>query len=231
MSTSLRSATYASDSPQVHAEAVHAGVRIEALTLVWMTIEAAAGIGMGILARSVLLTAFGMDSILELMTGGILLWRLLVEARGGSLEHVERAEHRAAWVTGIGLVLLCLYILGTSAFSLHAHAHAESAPAGIALAAVAVLGMPVLAWRKRRIARQLNSAALRGDAACSITCAYMAGAMLVGLFCISVFGWWWADSIAALTFLYWLIREAREALEGARAGRGGCACGDACRDE
>ena len=71
----------------------------------------------------------------------------------------------------------------------------------------------------------IDSAALRGDAACSIPCAYMAGALLVGLVLTAVLGWWWADSVAALRLLYWLQREARAALAGARAGRG-CRCGD-----
>jgi divalent metal cation (Fe/Co/Zn/Cd) transporter len=97
------------------------------------------------------------------------------------------------------------------------------------LALVAVVAMPVLAWRKRAIAAPLGSAALRGDAACSITCAYMAGTLLVGLTLTALFGWWWADSLAALGLLVWLVPEAREAIEGARAGQGACACGaDGC---
>ncbi len=86
--------------------------------------------------------------------------------------------------------------------------------------------MPILARRKRAIAARIDSAALRSDAACSITCAYMAGALLVGLILTAAFGWWWVDSLAALALLYWLIPETREALEGAHAGRGGCGCGD-----
>lgn len=205
---------------------VRAGVRVELLTIAWMALEAAAAIGAGIIARSVALTGFGLDSVIELVTGGTLLWRLVTEARGGSLERVERAEHRAAWVTGVSLALLCAYIVMTTALSLLTGAHAESSPIGIVLALAAVVGMPALAWRKRAIAAPLGSAALRGDAACSITCAYMAGALLVGLTLNALFGWWWADSLAALGLLYWLASEAREAIEGARAGRGACACGE-----
>ena len=98
------------------------------------------------------------------------------------------------------------------------------------LSLIAVAGMPVLARRKRTIAARIGSAALRGDAACSITCAYMAATLLVGLVLTTLVRWWWADSLAALGLLYWLSKEAREALEGARAGRGGCSCGDdGCR--
>jgi len=213
------------------ANQVRSGVRVEMVTIVYMVIEAAVALGAGILARSVLLTAFGIDSLIELVTGGVLLWRLLTEARGGALERVERAENRAAWVTGVGLVVLCGYVVLSAGAGLALRAKPDSSVPGLALAVVAVVLMPVLAWRKRTIAAQIGSAALRGDAACSLTCAYMAGALLVGLGLNAAFGWWWADPLAALVMLYWLQGEAREALAGARAGRGGCGCGDdACEE-
>ena len=209
------------------AEDVRAGVQIEVLTIVWMTIEAVVAIGAGMLARSVLLTAFGIDSVIELVTGGVLLWRLLTEARGRGLAHIEQAEHRAAWVTGIALVLLCLYIVVSAAAGLLTRTEPNGSIAGIVIALAALIGMPMLARRKRRIAARINSAALRGDAACSMTCSYMAGTLLVGLVLNALLKWWWMDSLAAFALLYWLTREAREALAGARAGRGGCSCGDA----
>ncbi len=217
---------------QSRATAVRAGVQIEQVTVVWMVIEAAIAISAGVIARSVLLTAFGIDSVIELVTGGVLLWRLTTEARGGSLERIEHAENRAAWVTGIGLVALCLYVVVSAVAGLLLHNRPDGSPVGIGLAVVAVVGMPFLARRKRTIAARINSAALRGDAACSITCAYMAATLLVGLVLTTALGWWWADSLAALGLIYWLQGEAREALEGARAGRGGCACGDdGCCDD
>jgi divalent metal cation (Fe/Co/Zn/Cd) transporter len=200
-------------------------VRIEMITVAWMLVEAVVGIGAGIAARSVLLTAFGIDSVVELLTGATLLWRLSAEDRGGSLDRVERAENRAAWITGIGLTALCVYIVVTSGLSLVFQNKPAESPAGIGLAVIAVVAMPILAWRKRAIAIQIDSGALRADAACSITCAYMAGTLLVGLALNALVHWWWADAVAALALLYWLIPEAREALAGARAGGG--ACGDA----
>jgi divalent metal cation (Fe/Co/Zn/Cd) transporter len=208
---------------------VRAGIQVEAITIAWMVVEATVAIGAGIVARSVLLTAFGLDSVIELVSGGILLWRLLVEATGMSLERVERAENRAAWVTGISLALLCVYIVAMAALAITTRTRSETSFVGIGLAVVAIVGMPLLARTKRRIAAQIGSAALRGDAACSITCAYMAAALLVGLLLNALFGWWWADSLAALALVYWLAGEAREALDGARDGRGGCAC-DHCTD-
>jgi len=203
-------------------DAVHAGVRIEIVTVVWMTVEAIVAIAAGVLSRSVLLTAFGIDSVIELMSGSVLLWRLLVESRRHSLARVERAENRAAWIAGIGLILLCLYVVATVLASLLTRTEPESSLVGIGLAIAALIVMPILVWRKRVIAGKIGSAALRADAACSLTCAYMAATLLVGLGLTAVFHWWWADSVAALALLYFLVPEAREALEGARAGRGGC---------
>src|SRR5262249_34858661 len=102
---------------------------------------------------------------------------------------------------------------------------------GLLVAVIAVIGMPLLAWGKRKIAAQLNSAALRGDAACSLTCAAMAATLFVSLATQMLFGWWWSGGIAALAFLFWLVREAREAWAGARAGKAACQCGDeTCQD-
>ncbi|WIG58995.1 MAG: hypothetical protein OJF49_001742 [Ktedonobacterales bacterium] len=226
MSVPLHSPAAATGAASERAEALRAGVRVEALTMGWMTIEAGVAIGAGLLAGSVLLVAFGVDSVIELLTGGVLLWRLATEARGGTLARVERAERRAAWVTGIGLALLCVYVVASAAVGLLTQTRAERSLMGIALAVAALLLMPALAWRKRVLAARLGSAALRGDAACSITCAYMAATLLVGLLANAAFGWWWADSAAALALLIWLVPEARETLAAAREGRGGCGCGD-----
>jgi divalent metal cation (Fe/Co/Zn/Cd) transporter len=211
-------------SRRSHAASLRDGVRIEAVTVGWMTIEAAVAITAGLLARSVLLTSFGFDSVVELVTGGVLLWRLSAEARGAGIERVESAERRATWITGIGLVLLCVYVLVASLIALVFRSHAEPSLLGLVLAIAAVLVMPTLVIGKRRIAARLNSSALRADAACSLTCAYMAGALLVGLALNAAFGFWWADSAAALTLLYWLVPEAGEAITNARSGRVVCGC-------
>lgn len=199
-----------------HAVGVRAGVRIEIVTVVWMVVEATVAIGAGVAAGSLLLTAFGLDSIIELGSGAILLWRLSVDARGGNRARVERAEHRAAWVVAVALALLCVYVLGTALYGLVAHTRPAASAVGIALALAAVLVMPWLALTKRRLAAQLDSGALRGDAANSLTCGYMAGAVLVGLVLNAVLRWWWAEDLAALLFLVWLVGETREALEEAR---------------
>ena len=205
---------------------LRAAVRLEAFTVGWMALEALVGIGAGLAAGSVLLTAFGLDSVVELLSGSVLLRRLLLEAAGRPTDRVERAERRAAWVVGLALALLCLYVLATALAALATRARPDAAPAGLALAVAALLLMPPLAQAKRRLADRLDSAALRGDAACSITCAWLAGALLVGLAVNGAFRLWWADAVAALALLYWLLPEARAALSAARAGRGGCCADD-----
>ena len=189
---------------------VKMGVRIEVITILWMVVEMAVSIGAGIAARSVLLTAFGIDSLIELVSGGILLWRLSTENRGGNLESVRQAEHQAAWVVAISLSLLCVYVLISSVFLLLTHAGPDISLVGIGISTAALLIMPWLAVSKRRISKRINSAALAGDAANSLTCAYMAATVLAGLALNALFGLWWIEYAAALVFLVWLILETRE---------------------
>src|SRR5947209_20255318 len=91
---------------------VRSGVRLEVITVAWMVVEALVSLGAGIAAGSLLLVAFGLDSVVELLSGSVLLWRLSVEARGGDEDDVETAEHRASWVAAVLLLLLCVYVLG-----------------------------------------------------------------------------------------------------------------------
>jgi divalent metal cation (Fe/Co/Zn/Cd) transporter len=200
---------------------IRAGVRVEVFTVVWMVVEAGVSIGAGVLAHSALLIAFGLDSVIELVSGAILLWRLSVEARGEDTEHIERAERRASWVIDVSLVLLCLYVLATAIYGLITQSHPESSLVGIAISIAALLVMPILGITKRRIASRIDSSALQGDAASSFTCGYMAGAVLLGVGLNALFHWWWAEDIASLLFLFWLVGETREVLEEAREGHAG----------
>ncbi len=195
---------------------VRLGAWLEIITVVWMVIEAAVSIGAGLIAGSLLLIAFGLDSVIELASGVILLWRLSVEARGGQQERVEQAERRAAWGVGVALALLCVYVLVSALVGLVTRVQPERSWAGIGIALAAVIVMPGLALAKRRIAARLESGALRGDAASSITCALMAATVLGGLALNAALQWWWVEDVAALVFLVWLALETREAFEEAR---------------
>jgi divalent metal cation (Fe/Co/Zn/Cd) transporter len=204
---------------------VRQGIWIEGVTIVWMVIEASVAISVGFATQSVSLQGFGIDSIVELIAGGILLWRLLVEQRGGSVERIEQAERRASWVTAISLFALGAYIVGDSAWSFFTQTRPESSWWGVGLAVAAAIIMPLLFISKLRIAKGIGSSALKADAACSVTCAYMSLTLLVGLLLNRFFGWWWADPLAALGLVYFLIQEGREALHEARTGET-CSCGN-----
>lgn len=224
----MHGATDDTHSPSSRKEQVRLGVWIELVTILWMTIEAAVAITVGFASRSVSLQGFGLDSIVELIAGSILLWRLLVEQRGGSLERIEKAEQRAAWITAVSLFVLAAYIIGDSALTFVTRTRPESSWWGVGLAIAAAIVMPLLWQSKLRVAKRIGSAALKADAACSITCAYMSFALLAGLALNRIFGWWWADPLAALALVYFLIQEGREALHEARTGET-CSCGeDAC---
>ncbi len=204
---------------------VRLGIWIEVVTIAWMTIEASIAITIGYMTRSVSLQGFGIDSVIELIAGGVLLWRLLVEQRGGTTDAIEQAERRAAWVTALSLFALAIYIVGDSAFALIIQSRPEASWWGIGLAIAAAIFMPVLWQGKLRVARRIGSAALKADAVCSATCAYMSFTLLAGLLLNRLFGWWWADPLAALVLVYFIVREGREALHEARTGET-CDCGD-----
>ena len=196
--------------------ALRTGVRLEVLTVSWMAVEAALAIAAGVAARSVLLTAFGADSVIELISGGVLLWRLGRESSGRSLEPLEAIEGRATRISALLLTLLCASVLLSSIAGLILQVRPEPSALGIGVAAVALLVMPLLAWRKRAINRTIDSAALRADVAETITCAYLAGTTLVGVGLAVLTGWWWVEYLAAFALLFWLVREAVEAFESAR---------------
>jgi divalent metal cation (Fe/Co/Zn/Cd) transporter len=204
---------------------VRQGVWIELVTILWMTVEASVAITVGFATRSVSLQGFGMDSIVELVAGGILLWRLLVEQRGGAVSRIEEAERRASWVTAISLFALAAYIAGDSVSIFITQTRPESSWWGVGLAVAAAIIMPLLWQSKLRVAKRIGSAALKADAACSVTCAYMSLTLLVGLFLNRIFGWWWADPLAALVLIYFLVQEGCEALHEARTGET-CSCGE-----
>jgi len=194
------------------------GVRLELATVAWMVVEGTVAIAAGVAAHSLLLIAFGFDSAIELVSGVVLLWRLTVESRGASIRRVEDADRWATRVVGVLLALLCLYVVGFVIAGLVGGVRPDPSLPGLAIAAAALVIMPVLVVGKRRVAERIDGAALRGDAACSVSCAYMAATALVGLGLHLVLGWWWAEYVAVAALLYWLVPETREVLRAAARG-------------
>ena len=143
------------------------GILIEWLSAVWMVIEAIAAVLAGVLAHSVALVAFGADSVIELVAGGALLFRLYVEANEGGSERVERAERAASWIVGIALLALAAYIVVSSVVSLFMQSRPEANALGIGIAVASSILMPFLAATKKRVGRRIGSKALISDGACS----------------------------------------------------------------
>jgi divalent metal cation (Fe/Co/Zn/Cd) transporter len=188
------------------------------ITLGWMTIEGAASLVLGWASKSLLLEAFGIDSVIELFSAAVLLWRLRVESSGtATSEHVNLVERRAARLIGYSLHALVIYVVLNSGYGLFISKRitdTHESVWGILIGIVAKIGMPILAAYKLKVAARLNSRALRADAVESITCGYLSIVLMVGLGATWLLGWWWLDSVAALALIPFLIKEAGAAIRG-----------------
>ena len=189
-------------------EAVRQGRRLEYFTAGWNLIEAAVALGAGIFAGSIALIGFGIDSLIETSSGAVLLWRLQEGEEG------EKRERMALKLVGISLLALAAYVAIDAAKGLLQKESPEKSLVGIILAAVSLVVMPLLAWAKRRVAARLNSQALVADSHQTDICAYLSAILLVGLGLNALFGWWWADPVAALAMVPIIVKEGLEALRG-----------------
>ncbi|MBI4817452.1 MAG: cation transporter [Deltaproteobacteria bacterium] len=183
-------------------------------TLGYNVIEAVIALWSGAAADSVALVGFGLDSMIETAAASVLLWRLRVEARGADAETLERTELRVHQFVGFTFVALASYVTGQSAWTLWSADAPEVSLIGIVLAAASLVVMPLVSWAKLRAAREIGSAALRAEAKETIACSYLSFTLLLGLAANAAAGWWWADPAAALLMVPWLVKEAREALDG-----------------
>jgi divalent metal cation (Fe/Co/Zn/Cd) transporter len=177
----------------------------------------------GLHARSIALVGFGFDSFIECAAAAALLWRLGIEARGADPETVERSERRVHRFVGGTFLALAIYVLIQASWALwHQDAVSES-PIGIILAAASLVIMPLVAWGKLHAAKAIGSAALRAEAKETLACSYLSLTLLLGLVANAVAGWWWADPVAALLMVPWLVREGLEGLRGEHCEAG---CGE-----
>ena len=188
------------------------------ITLGWMTIEGAASLILGWSSKSLLLEAFGIDSVIELLSASALLWRLRVEASGRADEFELRASSDVHQ-NGRRYFDICSYacVLVNSAYGLffaHRVTDTHESAWGILIGLVAKVGMPILAGYKLKVAARLHSRALRADAIESITCGYLAIVLMIGLGATRILGWWWLDSVAALALIPFLVKEAHAAISG-----------------
>ena len=185
------------------------------LTVAWMVVEGAVAVGAGVVAHSVALTAFGFDSFIELFSAAVVVRRLLERSADEERGSLTGSEKTASRLVGWALYILIGYIVLSAIAGIALGLRAERSPVGIGLALASIVIMAGL-WRWRlNLAERLGSPALRGDAACSVVCLYLAGATLGGLVLNALFGFWWADSLAGLALIWWIRGEANEALEAA----------------
>jgi divalent metal cation (Fe/Co/Zn/Cd) transporter len=186
--------------------------RVQFFTIGWMLIEVAVSLFSAWRARSPALFAFGGDSIIELASAVVVLWRF----RSGSA--CETKESRAARIAGALLFVLAACVAMVSAMSLLGYGEPKPSVAGIVILLLAVAVMPLLARAKRKLSTVTGSAALRADAAESAVCAYLAVVALLGVGVNTLWHIPWADPVAALAIVPFVIREGREAMRGKPCG-------------
>ncbi len=214
---SAASITRLPDSAVTRSNALRRGRRLEYLTLGWNSLEALIAIISGVIAGSIALLGFGIDSVVECSSGVVLLWRLRSDEN-------ERAEGAALRLVGVSFLALTAYVLYEAVVTLLRREAPEGSLVGIALAIASLIAMPLLARAKRRVARQLNSGAMQADSRQTDICAYLSAILLGGLLLNALLGWWWADPLAALIMSPLIAWEGIEALRGKTS----CGCDAAC---
>lgn len=179
------------------------------LSLVYMAAEGAVAIVAAILARSVALLGFGLDSVIEGLASVIIVWRF----SGGRMLS-ETAEGRAHKAVAVTFFLLAPYIAYDGVTTLLARDHARTSWLGIGLSIASLIVMPILGIAKKRLAKRLDSGATSGEGSQNLLCAYLAAGVLAGLLANTLLGWWWLDPVVALGIAALALREGVEAWRG-----------------
>lgn len=199
----------------VRAQLLRRGLRLEYLTVGWNIVEGIVAVTAGIVAGSIALIGFGADSFVESVSGAVLIWRLAAEHSGRhDPEAIERIERRAERLVGLAFLLLASYVGFEAARALLTGEQPDASPVGIGLTAISIAVMLWLARAKRRTGQRLGSRALIADAQQTYACWYLSVIALSGLALNAVLGWWWADPVAGLGIVVFLVREGLEALRG-----------------
>jgi divalent metal cation (Fe/Co/Zn/Cd) transporter len=200
--------------------AVRRGRQLEYFTIFWNSLEALIALVSGFLAGSVALVGFGFDSLIEVTSGGALLWRLQF---GEKEARRERSEQVALRIVGASFMALAGYVAYESLTTLVKGEIPERSVPGIVLAAISLIVMPLLALAKRRVAASIESAAMAADAKQTEFCTYLSAILLGGLLLNAVLGWWWADPVAGLVMVPTIAKEGFEGLQGKTCcGNGAC---------
>jgi len=198
--------------------AAERGKRLECFTIAWNSLEGLVALIAGALAGSISLVGFGIDSFIEVTSGATLLWRMTVDAEEQTRERNERLSLR---IVGTCFLALSAYIAYESVADLISRKAPEHSIPGIILACVSLIVMPILSRAKKRVGKELSSAAMNADARQTDFCVYLSAILLAGLILNAVLGWWWADPVAALTMVPIVAKEGFDGVKGQ-------ACCDSC---
>lgn len=201
------------DIHESHPEQIKKALKLEWFLIIYNILEAIASIFFGFLAGSIALIGFGLDSVIEVFSAGILIWRLSVHSNS---EEEEKREKKALFFVAITFFLLAGYVGSEAISSLLHHEIPQESLAGIIIAILSVLIMPSLGLAKRKIAREMNSRALEADAIETMICSYLSLILLVGLGLNLIFGFWWADPVAGLVMTCFILKEGWEAWQESR---------------
>ena len=193
--------------------------RLEWLTIAWMIIEAVVALASAWVAGSVVLAAFGLDSLIELASAGVLVWRLIVELRHGQ-QFSEHAERIASRISGGLLFTLAAYVTIAAAWDLWSGGGQEFSWPGFIVALIAIPAMRYLAQRKIAVAEKIGSRALRADAMEAVTCGWLSFVVVISLAAQWAFGAWWIDGVGSLAIVWLLVKEGREAWLNEECGCG-----------
>lgn len=194
---------------------VRRGLNLEYFTIAYNCLEAVVGIVAGLLAGSIALVGFALDSLIEVTSGGALLWRLRADV---DEERRERMEAISLRVVGACFVALALYVGYESVAALARRVPPDESIPGIVLGVTSLIVMPLLARAKRRVARGINSAAMAADARQTDFCTYLSAILVSGLLLNALLGWWWADPAAGLIMIPVIGKEGYDALRGKDCG-------------
>lgn len=196
---------------------VSRALRLEYLTVGWNVIEGVIAVTAAVIAGSVALLGFGIDSFVECASGLVMIWRLREERRHRLTEgQLEATEHRARRLVALSLFVLAAYVTGDAALTLWRGERPSFSAVGVGLTAVSLVVMLWLARAKRRVAVELGSRAMEADAFQTTACWWLSLAVLTGVGLNGLFGWWWADPVAAFVIAGLIVKEGREAWAGER---------------
>ncbi len=209
-------------SPRTQALLRKRALRLEIFTVGYNLLEGIFSILLGVVAASVALISFGLDSGIEVLAALVLLWRLTRKENDAA--HARQLERRAVLLVGISFLVLALYIIWEATSKIIGEAEPQTSWGGILLAVSSLIVMPLLAARKKKVAASLKSWSLASEATQTSLCAYLSAVLLGGLLLNALLGWWWADPLASLVIVALMVKEGWDNIQVGLGRKEGSCC-------